>query len=62
VDLVHYRGYLVHLRRDTFSWRFMAAPSAPDFPIVSRAVSRLFNSKEQALAEAKQQIDRLLTI
>jgi hypothetical protein len=59
VDLINYRGYFVHLRDDALFWRFMAAPVSPDFPILSRAISRRFASREKALADAKRQIDRL---
>jgi hypothetical protein len=60
VDLVDYRGYFIHIRSEAFSWRFMAAPAMADLPIFSRAVSRQFSSREEALADAETQIDRLL--
>ena len=53
------RGYyLIHFRDEAFSWRFMVAPAMPDLPIASRAVSRQFFSREEALTEAKNQIDQ----
>ena len=58
--MVNYRGYLIHLRREVLSWRFMAAPASPELPILSRGASRQFPSRDNALAEAKKQIDHLL--
>ena len=50
--MVNYRGYLIHFRT-VLSWRFMAAPASPELPILSRGVSRLFFSRDEALAEAR---------
>jgi hypothetical protein len=58
--MVNYRGYLIHYRSEVLSWRFMAAPASPEFPILSRGVSRQFSSRDEALAEARKQIDHLL--
>jgi hypothetical protein len=60
VDLVDYRGYCIQLGREALSWRVRAAPKLADLPIFSRAVSRQFSSREEALADAKKHIDRLL--
>ena len=59
MDVLTYRGYLVHFRAEVLSWRFMAAPPS-ELPILSRGASRQFPSREEALAEAKKQIDHLL--
>ena len=58
--MVNYRGYLIHFRSEVLSWRFMAAPASPELPILSRGVSRQFSSRDEALAEARNQIDHLL--
>jgi hypothetical protein len=58
--MVNYRGYLIYFRSEVLSWRFMAAPVSPELPILSRGVSRLFFSRDAALAEARNQIDHLL--
>jgi hypothetical protein len=58
--MVNYWGYLIHFRREVLSWRFMAAPASPELPILSRGASRQFPSRDNALAEAKKQIDHLL--
>ena len=58
--MVNYRGYLIHFRSEVLSWRFMAAPASPELPILSRGASRQFPSRDDALAEAKKQIDHLL--
>jgi len=58
--MVNYRGYLIHFRSEILSWRFMAAPAYPELPILSRGVSRQFSSRDEALAEARNQIDHLL--
>jgi hypothetical protein len=58
--MVNYRGYLIHFRSEVLSWRFMAAPASPELPILSRGVSRQFSSRDEALTEARKQIDHLL--
>jgi hypothetical protein len=58
--MVNYRGYLIHFRSEVLSWRFMAAPASPELPILSRGASPQFPSRDDALAEAKKQIDHLL--
>ena len=58
--MVNYRGYLIHFRSEVLSWRFMAAPASPELPILSRGVSRRFSSRDEALVEARNQIDHLL--
>ena len=45
VDFVIYQGYFIHLHGEGSAWRFMAQPSTPDFPILTRGVSREFLSK-----------------
>jgi len=60
VNLVNYRGYLIQLRGEALSWRFVAAPAAPDSPILCRGVSPRFTLREEALVEEKRQIDQLL--
>jgi hypothetical protein len=58
--MVNYRGYLIHFCSEVLSWRFMAAPASPELPILTRGVSRLFFSRDDAFAEARNQIDHLL--
>ena len=58
--MVNYRGYLILFRSEVLSWRFMAAPASPELPILSRGASPRFPSRDDAVAEAKKQIDHLL--
>lgn len=60
MDFVYYRGYFIDVRGEASCWRFMAAPTFPDVPILSRSISQQFSSAEEAVAKAKKQIDRLL--
>jgi hypothetical protein len=60
IGAAYYRGYLIHFSGEAVSWRFMATPAVPELPILSRGVSQKFFSREEALAEAKVQINRVL--
>ena len=60
MDLVAYRGYSIALHKEASTWRFLASPTHSDLPIFSRAVSHQFASREAALVDAREHIDRLL--
>jgi hypothetical protein len=69
VDQVVYRGYLIHLIAEAdlwntpgakAGWSFHATPATPNLPILPQALFRRFNSRDEALARAKKEIDRLL--
>ena len=59
--MVNYRGYLIHFRSEVLSWRFMAAPLLPSFLSFSGSIPAI-SSRDEALAEARNQIDHLLLI
>lgn len=55
-----YRGYLIHVVKEHFAWSFSAQPQTPDLPILQRHKYALHVSREAALAEAIERIDKLL--
>ena len=55
-----YRGYLIHVVKEYFAWSFTAQPQTPDLPILQRHKYALHVSREAALAEAIERIDKLL--
>jgi len=58
----HYRGYEIVPRREWSKWCVSVYPTRPDLPILSKSTLRtLAEAKEDALTEAKQTIDRLLS-
>src|SRR4026208_869619 len=57
-----YRGYDIVPRRQWSAWCVSIYPTRPDLPIPARStLSPLTACREDALAEAKQSIDRLLS-
>jgi hypothetical protein len=58
-----YRGYEIVPRREWSQWCVSVYPTRPDLPIMSRSTLRtLMPEKDEALAEAKRTIDRVLSI
>jgi hypothetical protein len=56
-----YRGYKIVPMRQWASWCAEAFPTRPDLPFLTQFPLRhLASSKEAAVAEAKQSIDRIL--
>ena len=56
-----YRGYNIVPMRQWSQWCASVYPTRPDLPILPRsALNTLAPRKEDAVAEAKQSIDRLL--
>jgi len=61
-DTCRYRGYEIVPRREWSKWCVNVYPTRPDLPILSKSTLRtLAEAKEDALTEAKQTIDRLLS-
>jgi hypothetical protein len=56
-----YRGYAVYVSGADSKWSFRVERAYSDLPILSRPVSDDHRSRSAALAEAKRQIDRLLS-
>jgi hypothetical protein len=57
-----YRGYEIVPRRQWSRWCVSVYPTRPDLPILSRStLSALMSRREEALAEARKRIDRILS-
>jgi hypothetical protein len=57
-----YRGYDILPRRQWSQWCVSVYPTRSDLPILSRSTLRsLTPRKEDALADARKRIDRILT-
>jgi hypothetical protein len=57
-----YRGYQIDTRREWSSWCASVYPTRPDLPILSRStLHTLTPRKEDALAEARERIDSILS-
>ena len=57
-----YRGYRITVYADGRSWRFAAKPKTPDLPIlILNEFTAPGVTEDQALQDAKQRIDRLLS-
>jgi len=57
-----YRGYQIEPRREWSNWCVSVHPTRPDLPLLSRSTLRsLTPRKEDALAEARESIDRILS-
>jgi hypothetical protein len=57
-----YRGYQIEPRREWSNWCVSVYPTRPDLPLLSRSTLRsLTPRKEDALAEARESIDRILS-
>jgi hypothetical protein len=60
-DRCRYRGYDIVPRFEWSKWRVTIHPTRPDLPILSHSTLRIMSvGKEEALAGARQAIDRLL--
>ena len=55
-----YRGYRIVLVEASSSWSFSADPVTPDLPILAYCRFAGFVTGEEALLDAKKQIDLLL--
>jgi hypothetical protein len=61
-EICRYRGYEIVPRREWSKWCVSIYPTRPNLPILSKFRLRtLAEAKEDALSEAKQSIDRLLS-
>jgi hypothetical protein len=61
-ELCHYRGYDILPQRQWSSWCVGIYPTRADLPLLPRSILQtLTPRKEDALAEAKQTIDRVTT-
>jgi len=65
VDGYEYRGYWIEARREwsnwCANWRVSVYPLQPDLPILARStLQTVTRQKDDALNEAKHQIDRIL--
>jgi hypothetical protein len=61
-EICHYRGYDIVPRREWSEWCVSVCPTRPDLPILSQSTLHIMaEAKEDALAEAKQCIDGLLS-
>jgi hypothetical protein len=62
MESCQYRGYQIETRREWSNWCVSVYPTRPDLPLLSRSTLRtLTPRKEDALAEAKQSIDGILS-
>jgi hypothetical protein len=61
-EACRYRGYDIVPRRQWSQWCVSVYPTRADLPILSRSTLRsLTPRKEEALAEARKRIDRVLS-
>jgi hypothetical protein len=61
-ETCQYRGYDIVPRRQWSQWCVSVYPTRADLPILSRSTLRtLTPRKEEALAEARKRIDRILS-
>jgi hypothetical protein len=57
-----YRGYQIEPRRQWSNWCVSVYPTRSDLPLLSRSTLRtLTPRKDDAVAEAKKSIDRILS-
>jgi hypothetical protein len=57
-----YRGYQIEPRREWSNWCVSIHPTRSDLPILSQStLQSLTPQKDEALADAKQRIDRILS-
>jgi hypothetical protein len=60
-EKLEYRGYEIVLQRQWSQWCASIFPVREDLPLIPRSTLRtLASSKTDALAEAKESIDRML--
>jgi hypothetical protein len=55
-----YRGYRIALREQNFGFRVHVSPVYPCLPILPRSHFDWQGTREEALAEARRQVDELL--
>ena len=61
-EISRYRGYEIVPKRQWSSWSVGVYPTRPDLPILTRSTLRtLAPRRADAVAEAKQTIDRILS-
>ena len=57
----HYRGYLITAERRDYDWHLDVRPTRSEFPIMYQHSFTLpYPTRQEAFAEAKRRIDRLL--
>ena len=57
-----YRGYQIETRREWSNWCVSVYPTRPDLPILRQStLHTLMPRKDDAVKEAKQNIDRILS-
>jgi hypothetical protein len=62
MESCQYRGYQIEPRREWSNWCVSVYATRPDLPLLSRSTLRtLAPRKDDAVAEAKQSIDRALS-
>ena len=62
-EACRYRGYDIVPRREWSQWCVSVYPTRSDLPILSRSTLRtLASRKEEALADARNRIDQVLSI
>jgi hypothetical protein len=62
MERYRYRGYQIETRREWSNWCASVYPTRPDLPILPQSTLRtLTPQKDEAVTEAKQSIDRILS-
>jgi hypothetical protein len=62
MESYRYRGYQIQTRREWSNWCVSVHPMRPDLPILPQSTLRtLTPRKDEAVTEAKQRIDRILS-
>jgi len=62
MEYYRYRGYQIEPRREWSTWCVSIHPTRSDLPILSQStLQSLTPQKDEALADAKQRIDRILS-
>ena len=62
MEYYRYRGYQIEPRREWSNWCVSIYPTRSDLPILSQStLQSLTPQKDEALADAKQRIDHILS-
>ena len=63
MESYRYRGYQIEPRREWSNWCVSVYPTRPDLPILRQStfLHTLMPRKDDAVTEAKQNIDRILS-
>jgi phosphoserine phosphatase len=62
MEYYRYRGYQIEPRREWSNWCVSIYPTRSDLPILSHStLQSLTPQKDEALADAKQRIDHILS-